>query len=115
MNPVANLICRSVRKRISEVVLAGEALSQREQAHMAACLLCQAEAAQYRQIERGFASLRQEVVSAPPDLVARVMRGLDRTPVPRFRKPIALGVSTASAVAVAATVAFALRRRHAAA
>lgn len=113
MNLVGALTCRSVRKQIGEVVLSGEMLTQKEQAHMSMCLLCQAEAAQYRQMERAFASLRSEVVPAPTDLVGRVMRGLDRIPVPWFRRPVTLGVSTASAVALAATVALALRRRHA--
>jgi len=107
--------CRKVRSRISEVILSDERLDTADEEHASTCLLCQAEIAQFRAISREFVALRQEIATAPPDLVARVMTGLDRTPVAWFRRPLTVSVSAASAVAVAATVALALRRRHAAA
>ena len=97
--------CRKVRSRISEVILSDERLDTTDEEHASTCLLCQAEIAQFRAISREFVALRQEIATAPPDLVARVMTGLDRTPVAWFRRPLTVSVSAASAVAVAATVA----------
>ena len=115
MNVLADRRCKRVRNRISEVVLSDEQMDASDEKHSSTCLQCQAEIAQFRAISREFAALRQEIATAPPDLVARVMTGLDRTALPWFRRPVAMSVSAASAVAVAATVAFALRRRHVAA
>lgn len=115
MKVISERRCRRVRNRISEVVLSDEAFDTAAERHASSCLVCQAEIAQFRAIGREFAALRQEIAVAPPDLVARVMTGLDRSPVAWFRRPLTVSVSAASAVAVAATVAFALRRRHAAA
>jgi anti-sigma factor RsiW len=107
--------CRSVKGRISEVVLSGELLSPDDERHVGQCLACQAEVAQFKMIERGFSAMRDQIATAPPDLVNRVMAGLDRTPIPWFRRRVAVSVSAVSAVAVAATVAVAMRRRQAAA
>ena len=105
--------CSQTMSRISEVVLGDELLPLEGERHVARCLKCQAEIAQFRTIDRGFAALRGEVVTAPADLVKRVMHGLDRAPVPWFRRPVPVSVSAASAVAVTATVILALRRRQA--
>ena len=107
--------CRRVKNRISEVVLGGEQLSLDDERHAAHCLACQADVAQFKMIGRGFGVMRNEIATAPPDLVNRVMVGLDRTPIPWFRRRVAVSVSAVSAVAVAATVAVAMRRRQAAA
>ncbi len=107
--------CRRVRWRLSEVVLGDERLSVADERHAAACLSCQAEIAHYRTIDRAFTALQQEVAPAPPGLVSKVMAGLDRSPIRWFRRPVAVSVSAMSAVAVATTVAVAIRRRHAAA
>jgi hypothetical protein len=107
--------CRRVGNRISEVVLGDERFSPGDERHAGKCLICQAELAHYKTIDRGFASLRDEIANAPPDLVARVMAGLDRVPIPWFRRPLSVSLSAASALAVAATVVLARRRRHAAA
>ncbi len=115
MNLLTVRRCKRVRNRISEVVLGDERLLSDDEAHTARCLRCQAEFAQFKMIERGFAAMRDEIASAPPDLVQRVMAGLDRTPIPRFRRRIAVSVSAVSAVALAATVAVAVHRRQAAA
>lgn len=115
MKLLTDRLCRKVRNRLSEVVLGDEVLSTGDERHAAQCLLCQAEIAQYKMIDRGFAAMRDEITSAPADLVNRVMAGLDRTPIPWFKRKVTVSVSAASAVAVAATVALAVRRRQAAA
>ncbi|MDF1596600.1 MAG: hypothetical protein P1T08_10995 [Acidimicrobiia bacterium] len=107
--------CKRVRGRISEVVLGDERLSVEDERHAAACLSCQAEIARYRAIDRAFIALQQEVAIAPPGLVSKIMAGLDRPPIPWFRRPGTVSVSAMSAVAVATTVALAIRRRQAAA
>lgn len=115
MKLLASRQCKKVRNQLSEVVLGDLILSEEHERHAAQCLVCQAEIAQYKTIDRGFASMRNEIATAPANLVHRVMAGLDRTPIPWFRRKVAVSVSAASAVAVAATVAIAVRRRQAAA
>lgn len=115
MKLLASRQCRKVRNQLSEVVLGDEKLSEEHESHATQCLACQAEIAQFKMIDRGFASMRSEIATAPANLVNRVMAGLDRTPIPWFRRKLTMSVSAASAVAVAATVAIAVRRRQAAA
>lgn len=114
MKLLASRQCQKVRKQLSEVVLGDEKLSEEHESHATQCLACQAEIAQYKMIDRGFASMRSEIATAPANLVNRVMAGLDRTPIPWFRRKLTVSVSAAT-VAVAATVAIAVRRRQPAA
>ena len=115
MTAIKSAQCRSVFRQISEVVFDGMPLSTEDEAHAKQCLVCQAETARYRTIERGLATMRLETASAPADLVHRVMLALDSRAARRIIGPVAVSVSAASAVAVAAGVAIAMRRRHAAA
>ncbi len=104
--------CRMSRRKLDGVVLGGERLSASNERHLRECLRCQAEAARYRTMVRGFAAIREEVATAPSDLVPRVMAALDPAPSRRGRR-MALSVSAVSALAIAGSVALALRRRHA--
>ncbi len=56
--------------------------------------------------------MREDVATAPVDLVARVMAALDPAPI-RHGRRMAVSVSAVSALAIAGSVALALRRRHA--
>ena len=59
------------------------------------------------------AAMREDVATAPVDLVARVMAALDPAPIRHGRRRMAVSVSAVSALAIAGSVALALRRRHA--
>ncbi len=112
MLPVA-VRCRLVRRRLDGVVLGDERLAPQSERHFRECLKCQAEAASYRRMERGFAAMRHQVIAAPVNLLSRVMAGLDRSSARPARGRLAVPLSTASVLAVAAAVALILRRRHA--
>jgi anti-sigma factor RsiW len=75
-------------------------------AHIASCLRCQAEAARYRTLRRHLAELRNETVQAPPGFVPLVVSGLGtEADVPRKPGGIEAAVAAAGLAAVAGAVA----------
>lgn len=84
-------------------------LSEQAEAHVTACLRCQAEQAQYRRILRAMRSMRADVIPAQPELLDDVL-DLVRPPadVVKFRRPssdrrrVAIGGIAAAATAGAA-------------
>ena len=84
-------------------------LSEPAEAHVSACLRCQAERAQYRRILRAMRTLRADLVVAQPELLGDVL-DLVRPPaeVVKFRRPntdrrrAAIGGIAAAATAGAA-------------
>ena len=81
-------------------------------AHMAQCLICQAESARYRTVVRALASLRYQIMTAPDGLVQAVMRDLGRAPISARRNKAGQAAVAGVAVAVAGAIAVAGWRRH---
>jgi hypothetical protein len=85
-------------------------LSVRLNAHVATCLVCQAEIARYGKLRRQLAALGDVMVAAPETLVAAVATAiatspgasrLDAVPIPIGRVAAAAGAVVAAAGAVA--------------
>lgn len=93
-------------------------LSAPAEAHVSACLRCQAEQAQYRRILRAMKTLRADVVVAQPELLGDVL-DLLRPPaeIVKFRRPTtdrrraAIGGIAAAAATAGAAGAIALASR----
>lgn len=84
-------------------------------AHIAQCLICQAESAKYRTLVRTLASLRHQVMTAPDGLVQAVISELGRAPTTARRFKPGQAAAAGVAVAVAGAIAVAgWRRRNAA-
>lgn len=87
-------------------------------AHRGNCLLCQAEAARDRVVQRGLAALADDLVPAPASLKAAVLRDLGKQDSIDPRRALVARVAarhTAAAGLVAATLvalAAGLIRRH---
>ena len=96
--------CRRVGRRLPASDGEG-ALGSRDQAHVAECLRCQAEAVRYRRQHRLLTGLRTEVVPAPAGLVEDVMAEITGEEQPTRRIAV-LGGAAAGAVVVAGAVAF---------
>lgn len=99
-----------VRFRVPEHVMSDRPLSDRDYEHFAACLRCQAEAANFRIIARALRSMRNPEETAPPGLVLRVMANLSR-PLTERRRGLERVVVVASVVVVAAAMALLGRSR----
>jgi hypothetical protein len=110
------VLCRLVRARLPEVVLGDVELRGAARHHADTCLTCQAEAAQYRSLARGLQALRHELDEAPLGFVGSVMNRLDGFAISkRTLQTERVALTASAAVAIAAGVALALRRRHVAA
>ena len=84
-------------------------------AHIAQCLVCQAESAKYRTLLRTLASLRHQIMNAPDGLVQAVLSDLGRAPTSARRFKPGQAAAAGVAVAVAGAIAVASwRRRNAA-
>ena len=95
--------CRRVAGRLPLTgvdVSLGETLDR----HVAECLVCQAEMARYRKLNRALAGLASEVVDAPAGLAAAVEIAIDRGVAPGDA-PRRLGRAAAATGALAATAA----------
>ncbi len=68
--------CESLRRRLAGVADGTETLDEEERLHVAQCLRCQAELAQYRKLLRALRLLRTEVLEPSPGLVSDVLAGL---------------------------------------
>jgi len=84
-------------------------------AHIAQCLICQAESAKYRTLVRALASLRHQIMTAPDGLVQAVMSDLGRAPMSARRNKAGQAAAAGVAVAVAGAIAVAGWRRRTAA
>ncbi|MBT8165253.1 MAG: hypothetical protein HKM97_02225 [Acidimicrobiia bacterium] len=77
-----------------------------QDAHVASCLRCQAEAVRYRTLLRQLAELGAETVEAPPAIVALVTAGLSEgSDVPKKAAGREAAVAAAGLAAVAGAVA----------
>ena len=90
--------------------MSGRPLKPGDQYHFAACLPCQAEAANYRLIARTLRAMRAPSGTAPPGLVLRVMANLSR-PLTEPRRGLERVVVFVSVVVVAAAMALLGRQR----
>ena len=99
-----------VRWRVPEHVMSGRPLKARDEQHLAACLRCQAEAANYRTIARTLRAMRDPKENAPPGLVLRVMANLSR-PLTEPRRGLERVMVFVSVVVVAAAMALLGRHR----
>ena len=109
------LACRRTQRRLVAAI-DGELESARLEAHLAACLRCQAEASRYRRIAREMAGLGSAGESAPPFLAPAVahrvaqMAASEATNDPEASgSPAAARVAVAGALAAAAGTAVAVR------
>jgi len=76
-----------------------------QDAHVDSCLRCQAEAVRYRSLIRQLATLRTELLPAPPGLVAAVAGTSPTEPTTRKAVGREAVVATASLAAVAGAIA----------
>jgi len=68
--------CETLRRRLAGVADGTVTLDEDERSHVAECLRCQAELAQYRKLLRALRLLRTEVLEPSPSLVSDVLAGL---------------------------------------
>jgi hypothetical protein len=80
--------------------------------HRARCLRCQADAVRMRGLLRDLASLRDEVLAAPPGLHAAVMARLGSAGATPRRIRSAVTATTGAVVAAAAIAGGLVLRRH---
>ena len=70
--------------------------------HVAECLRCQAEVAQYRRLARAMRDLAGVRVAAPPDLELGILVALDREPERLRRRMRTRGAAAVGGIAAAA-------------
>ncbi len=69
--------------------------------HVSSCLRCQVEAVRYRTLVRSLGALREDLITAPPELASVVKSGLgEETLVPKKAPGIEAAVAAASLAAV---------------
>lgn len=118
-SPVAaatGLGCEDVADVLPGVIDASASLSAQQQAHIDACLRCQAELARYRRLVRVLHSLCGELTEPSPGLLAATLDDLEAEEGGRYsllaRRAAYLGGIVATAAASAAGVlVWATRRR----
>jgi hypothetical protein len=92
----------------------GASLSARlARAHVAHCLRCQAELAQYRRVRRAARSLADEVTPAPKERLEALLLRLEELPVrttARFRRAAVYAGSAATAAGAVAGALVLTRR-----
>ena len=112
--------CEDLSEALAGVAEGGELADRRARRHVEGCLRCQAELAQHRKLLKALRTLRTEVLTPAPGLVAEVLASLEeageRAAVRsllqgrRVAYLVALGVA-ASAAITGAGVAVLMARR----
>ena len=95
--------------------LAGDdgVLSAEAAAHVAQCLRCQAEVANYRRMRRVMRSLAEHHDVEAPDLEHRILVALDEADgTPGTRVPAVAAATIGGVAAAAGVIAFAVRHRR---
>ncbi len=111
--------CDDVVERLSGAVDGTLSLTPQGRAHVASCLRCQAEAVQYRKLQRGLRALRADLVEPAPgllsDLLVAVAEGTERrAPRPRItgRRMVYVSGIAATAAGVGGAIVLASRTRR---
>lgn len=107
--------CEDLGLRLAEVADGSAILSGAEAQHVAACLRCQAELAQYRRLLRSLRALRGQQLTPDDDLLADLLEVL-RPPAPvhrihrRNRRAAYLGGIAAATAGAAGALVLASRK-----
>jgi hypothetical protein len=112
--------CETLRRSLAGVADGTVQLDEDERRHVAQCLRCQAELAQYRKLLRALRLLRMEVLEPSPGLVSDVLAGLSvagerhvlRRLVSGRRAVYAGGAAASLSIALAALVVVVLVTRR---
>jgi len=106
--------CDDVAPLLAEVVDGSVDLDPRSSRHVAACLRCQAELAQYRRLLRTLSQLGDEPVAVPADLLALIYARLDAggTGAPWARRVAYAGALAATAAGAAGAIVLVASRNR---
>jgi len=112
--------CEDLSEALAGVAEGGELADRRARRHVEGCLRCQAELAQHRKLLKALRTLRTEVLTPAPGLVAEVLASLEeageRAAVRsllqgrRVAYLIALGVAGSAAITGAGVAVLMARR-----
>jgi len=106
--------CDQLSPLLAGVVDGSAVMDLRSSEHVASCLRCQAELAQYRRLLRSLRHLRDEPVAVPADLLASIGARLDRYGTPRGgpwgRRVAYAGALAATAAGAAGAIAIVATR-----
>lgn len=107
--------CEELSLRLAEVADDSAVLSGSEAEHVASCLRCQAELAQYRRLLRSLRALRAHTITPDEDLLVDLLQVL-RPPAPvhrlhrRNRRAAYLGGIAAATAGAAGAIVLASRK-----
>jgi anti-sigma factor RsiW len=108
--------CDQIAPELAGVVDGTVVLDHRSSAHVASCLRCQAELAQYRRLLRTLHQLREEAVPVPGDMVSLVLARLDEVTggrvSPWARRAAYAGAAVATAAGAAGAIALVASRNR---
>lgn len=114
------LPCDHLAELMPDLVDDPHLLSPDDAQHVAECLRCQADLARFRRLRRTLASLRDLPEPADPEILDRILEGLDSAAERRERHRIAgrravsiVGLAAATAAGVGGVLVLATRRRSA--
>ena len=94
--------CDDLAPVLPGVVDGSATLGAQGEAHVASCLRCQAEVAQYRRLLRSLRQLRDEPVATPPGLLTAISAHLDCADATAWSGSWARRVAYAGALAATA-------------
>lgn len=112
--------CRAVAESLPRIVDGGEVADLAVQRHVAGCLRCQAELAQYRKLLRTLHQLRTEVLQPAPGLLPDILASLEAASERQAmhflltgrRGAYMGGIAVATAAGAAGAIVLATRAKH---
>ncbi len=97
--------CDKLAETLAGVADGSVVLDADEQAHVDACLRCQADLVQYRRVLRAMRAMRTEVLRPPPGLLADIVNGLEAAGERQVLRSIITGRRVAYIGGIAAATA----------